>query len=75
MAEKNFEGCGGLVITNEIKVCIASQACLLLLHRSTDCYRALRSILVYPNIAPKRFVIWEEESWKNAEMFVWRSLA
>jgi Mlc titration factor MtfA (ptsG expression regulator) len=37
-----------LKITDEIKVCIAAQACLLLLHRHTDCYPALRTILVYP---------------------------
>lgn len=49
MAEKKFEGCGGLKITDEIKVCIAAQACLLLLHRHTDCYPALRTILVYPS--------------------------
>jgi hypothetical protein len=49
MAEKKFEGCGGLVITDEIKMCIASQACLLLLHRDADCYPALRTILVYPS--------------------------
>jgi Mlc titration factor MtfA (ptsG expression regulator) len=49
LAEKKFEGCGGLIITDEIKVCIAAQACLLLLHRDTDCYPALRTILVYPS--------------------------
>ena len=32
-----------------MKVCIAAQACLLLLHRETDCYPSLRSILVYPS--------------------------
>lgn len=31
--EKNFEGCGGLALTDEIKVTIAAQACVLLLHR------------------------------------------
>ena len=46
LAEKRFEGCGGLEITEEMKVCIAAQACLLLLHRETDCYPSLRSILV-----------------------------
>jgi hypothetical protein len=30
-----------------MKVYIAAQACLLLLHRETDCYPSLRSILVY----------------------------
>ena len=49
LAEKVFEGCGGLEITDEIKVTIASQACLLLLRRDTDVYPNLITILVYPN--------------------------
>jgi len=48
IAEKRFEGCGGLQITDEIKVTIAAQACILLLHRQTDYYPGLPSILVYP---------------------------
>jgi Mlc titration factor MtfA (ptsG expression regulator) len=48
LAEKSFEGCGGLRVTEEMKVCIAAQACLLLLHRETDYYPGLRSILIYP---------------------------
>ena len=36
LAEKRFEGCGGLEITDEIRVTIAAQACLLRLHRDTD---------------------------------------
>ena len=36
LAEKSFEGCGGLDITDEIRVTIATQACILLLHRETD---------------------------------------
>jgi len=47
-AEKKFEGCAGLEITDEIKVTIAAQACILLLHRKTDYYPGLHSILVYP---------------------------
>lgn len=47
--EKRFEGCGGLEITDEIRVIIAAQACLLLLHRNTDYYPRLSSILVYPD--------------------------
>lgn len=46
--EKNFEGCGGLKMTDEIRVTIAAQACVLLLHRNTDYYPRLQSILVYP---------------------------
>jgi MtfA peptidase len=49
LAEKQFEGCGGQEITDEVRVLIAAQACLLLLHRDTECYPRLRSILVYPS--------------------------
>ena len=31
IAEKNWEGCGGLELTDEIRVTISAQACLLLL--------------------------------------------
>ncbi len=49
LAEKHFEGCGGLELSDEIRVTIAAQACLLLLHRETDYYPELTSILVYPS--------------------------
>lgn len=49
LAEKRFEGCGGLALTDEIRVTIAAQACLLLLHRETDDYPRLVTILVYPH--------------------------
>jgi hypothetical protein len=50
VAEKNFEGCGGLEMTDEIKVTIAAFACILLLHiENHDYYPRLRSILVYPH--------------------------
>jgi len=49
LAEKRFEGCGGLQITDEMRVTIAAQACVLLLHRDNDDYPLLRSILVYPH--------------------------
>ena len=48
LADKRFEGCGGLELTEEIRVTIAAQAALLLLHRETDYYPGLHSILVYP---------------------------
>jgi Mlc titration factor MtfA (ptsG expression regulator) len=47
--EKRFEGCGGLEITDEIRVTIAAQACILLLHRQTDYYPRMETILVYPH--------------------------
>ncbi len=49
LGEKYFEGCGGLVLTDEIKVSIAAYACLLLLHRETDYYPRVLTILVYPH--------------------------
>jgi len=48
VAEKRFEGCGGLAITDEIRVTVAAQACLLLLNLQHDYYERLASILVYP---------------------------
>lgn len=49
LAEKSFEGCGGLELTDEIRVTIAAQAAVLLLHRETDYYPELKAILVYPS--------------------------
>nr|MDP2190389.1 zinc-dependent peptidase [Rhodoferax sp.] len=48
VAEKTFIGCDGLEITDEMRVTIAAQACLLILNRPADCYPNLRQILVYP---------------------------
>ncbi len=48
MAEKRFEGCGGLRMTDQIRITIAAHACILLLHRKTDYYPGLKTILVYP---------------------------
>jgi Mlc titration factor MtfA (ptsG expression regulator) len=48
LAEKHLEGCGGLALTDEIRLTVAAQACLLLLHRETDYYPRLVTILVYP---------------------------
>ena len=48
LAEKTFVGCNGVKITDEIRITIAAQACLLLLNRKTDFYPKLQTILVYP---------------------------
>jgi Mlc titration factor MtfA (ptsG expression regulator) len=78
IAEKNFEGCGGLEITEEIKITIAAYACILLLNRQHNYYPRLQSILVYPdaypaavrrmapgNIAIEGHEIRAGESWRN----------
>ena len=49
LAEKPFLGCGGLVLTDAMRVVIAAQACLLILNRRPATYFPnLRQILVYP---------------------------
>ena len=48
VAEKAFIGCDGLEITDEMRVTIAAQACLLILNRPRGYYPNLRQILVYP---------------------------
>ncbi len=50
LAEKHFEGCNGLEITDEIRVTIAGQACMLILNRETDYYPDLVTVLVYPSV-------------------------
>jgi Mlc titration factor MtfA (ptsG expression regulator) len=46
--QKHFSGAGGLEITDEIRVTIAAEACMLLVNRKTGVYPALRYIIVYP---------------------------
>lgn len=48
IAEKDFIGCDGLTVTDEMRVTIAAQACLLLLNRSDYYYPKLQQILLYP---------------------------
>jgi len=49
IAETNFEGCGGLTMTDEIRVTIAAQASILLLGFDHDYFERVRTILVYPS--------------------------
>ncbi len=50
VAEKPFIGCQGQEITDEVRVTIAAQACLLLTGQERpDYYPRLRQILVYPD--------------------------
>jgi Mlc titration factor MtfA (ptsG expression regulator) len=66
LAEKRFEGCGGMEITDEVRATIGAQACLLLLHRKTDYFPQLLTILVYPSTylvdenRPVEGPVWEE---------------
>jgi Mlc titration factor MtfA (ptsG expression regulator) len=47
--EKQFEGGGGLDITEEMKVIVAAQACLLILNLDAGCYPGVRSVVMYPS--------------------------
>lgn len=49
LTEKTFKGCGGLEITDEIKLTIAAQAALLLLNERGTYFSKLHLILVYPS--------------------------
>src|SRR5260221_8432764 len=48
IAEKNWEGCAGLTITDEMQVTIAAHACLMALGLDFDPFERLQSILIYP---------------------------
>jgi Mlc titration factor MtfA (ptsG expression regulator) len=60
VAEKNWEGCGGLTMTDEIKVTIAANAALLLIGIDHDSFARVMSILVYPS------GFRSPEGWRNA---------
>ncbi len=49
LTRKKFYGCAGLEITDEIRITIAGQACLLLLNKGWRTYPKLLSVLVYPS--------------------------
>ena len=48
ISKKRFIGCAGLEISDEMRVTIAAQACLLILNRPSYEYQDLHFIYVYP---------------------------
>jgi len=48
VAEKRWTGCDGLTVTDEMKVTIAAQAALLILHIEDDYFADVREVLIYP---------------------------
>jgi Mlc titration factor MtfA (ptsG expression regulator) len=48
LAEKIFVGCDGLEVTDEMRVTVAGNACVLLLKRAPDHFAGFKSILLYP---------------------------
>ena len=83
LKEKQFIGCLGLQITEEIKVSIAAIACLLLFSDRKTYFPNLRSILVYPHayivnelVMSDRYVVEERrvarlgESWTKDQLIL-----
>lgn len=81
--EKDFIGCAGQEITDEIRVTIAAGACLLLLNRTTNEYSDLHWIYVYPSAFIARREMQDEagvisedrvdllgESWSNGKVIL-----
>lgn len=56
IAEKSWEGCGGLKLTDEIRVTISAGACLLTLNLPDSFYENVETIIVYPDdlVLPER---------------------
>jgi MtfA peptidase len=48
LGEMNIEGCGGLDLTDEVRVTVAAYACLLILHLDPESYDHVDSLLIYP---------------------------
>ena len=71
--EKEFIGCAGLQISNEIRVTIAGNACILLLKRDKRCFPRFTTILIYPDTYVSRevksdgLVVVHEESVRAGE--------
>jgi Mlc titration factor MtfA (ptsG expression regulator) len=78
LAEKQFIGCAGLQVTEEMRLTIAAVACLLLLHEQGDYFPNLRSILVYPSAyvvtettSPERYIVEERRVVRLGESWVY----
>jgi MtfA peptidase len=49
LREKSFEGVGGVAVTEEMKLIVAAQACLLILNLDAGCYPGVRTVILYPS--------------------------
>lgn len=88
IAEKRFEGCRGMEITDEVRVSIAGQAGLVTLGFPAEHFDRLRSVLVYPDeyLVPRSTPLdgggeleWREprigETWSGGSMVLsWRGV-
>ena len=73
VAEKYWEGCNGLSLTEEMKVTIAAQACLLVLAFEDEIFNRLLTVLIYPGdylakeMQHRGGVVIEGRSWRLGE--------
>lgn len=64
-----MEGLSGLDLTDEMKVTIAAQACLLVLNLRYPWFPTLRRVLVYPEtFAPERVLFWHDSGIQRPPM-------
>lgn len=89
LAEKQFVGCAGLRVDDEMRLTIAAQAALLQLNRNDDLYPEVQSILVYPDrffaehqvrddagVHHRERRLLSGESWQHGKVIVsWRDVA
>ena len=47
--QKTIEGAAGLAVDDEMRACIAAQACMLILNLDLDYYRGWVDVIVYPD--------------------------
>jgi len=66
--EKNFEGCGGLELTDEVRVTVAAYASLLILELDPESYDHVVSILVYPDDYVARQTARTKEGFEREEL-------
>jgi len=82
LAEKEFVGCNGLIVTDEMRATIAALACLLVLGRRGH-YDALHSVLLYPTafwvedevedeagVVTKRRRVLSGEAWESSRIIL-----
>ena len=82
LAEKEFIGCNGLAVTDEMRATIAAMACLLVLGRRGH-YDDLHSVLVYPTafyvedeiedeagVVEKRRRVLSGEAWESSRIIL-----
>jgi Mlc titration factor MtfA (ptsG expression regulator) len=49
LARVEFIGCQGLQVTDEMRLVVAAQACLLIIENDANAYSGLHSVLLYPD--------------------------